>query len=63
MALDEPKEGDEVFEDDGLTYIVNRQLLDRVKPIRIEYIEGPGKPGFLVSGALPGAGTPGNSQG
>ncbi len=50
MALDEPKEDDEVFKEDGLTYIINKQLFARVKPVRIEYMESAQRPGFLVTG-------------
>jgi len=39
LALDEPTENDEVFEEDGLTYIIDKRLFDRVKPLRIEFIE------------------------
>ncbi len=50
MALDEPKKDDAYFEDEGITFLVNKQLFDRVKPIRIEHLRA----GFSVySGNLP----------
>ena len=39
LALDEPTENDEVFKEDELTYIIDKRLFDRVKPLRIEFIE------------------------
>jgi Fe-S cluster assembly iron-binding protein IscA len=48
LALDEPAENDEVFEEDGLTYIIDKRLFDRVKPLRIEFIEDAEGTGFEV---------------
>ncbi len=39
LALDEPTEKDEVLEEDGITYIIDKRLFDRVKPLRIEFIQ------------------------
>lgn len=39
LALDEPTERDEVLEVDGITYIIDKRLFDRVKPFRIEFIQ------------------------
>jgi len=41
MALDESKQTDEVFEIDGFKYIVDKEFLAKVKPIKVD---------FLVSG-------------
>lgn len=41
LALDEPTqemEYDEVLEEDGLTYIIDKRIFERVKPLRIEFI-------------------------
>jgi len=56
MALDEPKEGDQHFEEDGITFLVDRQLFDRVKPIRIDFMASKRASGFTVSGSLPAKG-------
>jgi iron-sulfur cluster assembly protein len=50
MALDEPKENDETFEIDGLTYVVEKSLLERVQPISVDYTGM----GFSVVGNLSG---------
>ena len=37
MALDEPKENDEVFDKNGLKFLINKELLDAAKPINVEF--------------------------
>ncbi len=37
MALDEPKETDNVYEIDGFKYIVDKEFLEKVKPIKIDF--------------------------
>jgi len=49
MALDESRDNDEVFEDRGLTYVIDRGLLEEVKPIRVDYVESPFGSGFSVT--------------
>jgi Fe-S cluster assembly iron-binding protein IscA len=52
LALDEPMqkmEYDEVFEEDGLTYIIDKRIFERVKPLRIEFIEDAGGARFEVT--------------
>lgn len=37
MALDEPKENDEKFDVDGFTYLIDKDFLERVKPIHVDF--------------------------
>ena len=37
MALDEPTDSDEEFEVDGYKYIVNKEFLERAKPIKVDF--------------------------
>ena len=37
MALDEPKENDQVFTERGVTFLIEKALFDRTKPISIDY--------------------------
>ncbi len=37
MALDEPKETDNVYDVDGFKYIVDKEFLEKVKPIKIDF--------------------------
>lgn len=52
MALDEPKDNDEVFNEGGLTFLVNKDLLGSVQPITVEFVETEKGSGFAVKSAL-----------
>jgi iron-sulfur cluster assembly protein len=52
MALDEPKEDDQVFDESGITYIVNKQLFEQVKPIQIDFLKTDGGSGYRISANL-----------
>jgi Fe-S cluster assembly iron-binding protein IscA len=52
MALDEPKDNDEVVKSNGITYLVDKQLLDQVKPITIDFVESGWGSGFSISSNL-----------
>ena len=63
MALDGPREGDEVFDDDGITFVINGQLFERVKPIRVDFVTADRRGGFSISANMSGAGSSGGSCG
>ncbi len=48
MALDEPKETDDVFEINGLKYLVNKDLLGKAKPIKVDFQQM----GFKIDSSL-----------
>lgn len=52
MALDEPKEDDEVLNESGVTYLINKQLFDQVKPIQIDFVQTPRGSGYKISANL-----------
>jgi iron-sulfur cluster assembly protein len=52
MALDEPKDDDEIVKNNGVTYLVNKQLLDQVKPITVDFVESGWGSGFSISSSL-----------
>jgi iron-sulfur cluster assembly protein len=52
MALDESTPNDEVFEDRGLTYLVEKDLFEKVKPIALEFITTPRGEMFKLSSSL-----------
>lgn len=57
MALDEPQEGDVVFTDRGIKFIIEKTLFDEVKPICVDFMESPQGGGFkLMSSLAAGAG-------
>ena len=38
MALDEQKDTDQVFTEKGATFLVDKELFDRARPITIDYV-------------------------
>lgn len=53
MALDESTPNDDVFEDRGVTYMVEKDLFEKVKPIAVEFITTPrGGGGFKLTSSL-----------
>lgn len=52
MALDESKEGDKVFDKNGISFVINEKLFDRVSPIKIDFIEAYGSGRYTVSSNL-----------
>jgi iron-sulfur cluster assembly protein len=52
MALDEPKENDEVFNEKGITFLMNRDLFELAKPISVDYITSRMGNGFKVASSL-----------
>jgi Fe-S cluster assembly iron-binding protein IscA len=52
MALDEQKENDEVFTAKGVTFLVEKALFERVKPIRIGYTHSTLGSGYTLSSEL-----------
>ncbi len=49
MALDESHDDDEVFTDRDVTYLVNKTLFEKVKPVAIDYLQTPRGEGFKLS--------------
>ena len=52
MALDEPREDDEIFQESGVTYAVNKELYEQVKPINVDYVQTPGGSGYRITANL-----------
>ena len=38
MALDEPNDMDEAYDIDGFKYLVNKDLLEKAKPIKVDFM-------------------------
>ena len=56
MALDGPVENDEIITDKGITFLVEKELLEEVKPINIEFVESEMGAGFMITSSLKKAG-------
>ena len=52
MALDEAGDNDTTFEAGGFTFIVEKQLLDQAKSIKVDYIITPQGEGFIISSGM-----------
>ena len=48
LVLDEPSDDDKVFTQDGITCVVNKNLLEKVKPIKVDYVDTPRGGGFFI---------------
>ncbi len=56
MALDEPQENDLTFADQGITFAVDKDLFDKAKPIRVDFVESLNGSGFQLTSNLPSGG-------
>ncbi len=61
MALDEPREQDEVFDDRDITFVIDKQLLEQVKPIKVDYVNSHMGSGFSISSNMQAAASCGGS--
>ena len=52
MALDEPKENDEILTERGMTFLVEKALFERVKPISIDYTHSTLGDGYTLKSEL-----------
>ena len=55
MALDESNESDETFKVNGLTFMIEKELLEMVKPVKVDYIETPRGAGYIIESNLKAA--------
>ncbi len=39
MALDEPKETDQVFDIDGFKYVVDKEFIEKVQPVKVDFVD------------------------
>lgn len=53
MGLDEPSENDEIIKDKGVTFLIDKMLLEHAKPISVDFIETETGSGFSISSSLP----------
>jgi iron-sulfur cluster assembly protein len=53
MALDEPQENDLTFNEQGITFAIEKELFEKSKPIRVDFVESGGGAGFHVTSSMP----------
>ena len=52
MALDEPRDDDEVVKEEGVTFLINKELYDQAKPINVDFVESAMGSGFNITSSL-----------
>jgi len=52
MALDEPQENDEKFNEKGISFIIEKGLFKEVQPINVEFVESASGGGFMIKSEL-----------
>jgi len=53
MALDEPQDNDLTFEKQGINFAIEKDLVEKAKPIRVDFIESDQGAGFKLTSSLP----------
>ena len=52
MALDEPRNEDEVIDEKGTKFVIEKDLLNQAKPINIDFVATPEGAGFKLTSSL-----------
>ena len=52
MALDESKESDQIFDRDGVAFVIDKKLLEDVQPVTVDYVTTPSGEGFTIDSGL-----------
>jgi len=56
MALDEQQDNDITLTDRNINFIIEKALFDKVKPIRIDFVESGRGAGFRVTSSMASGG-------
>jgi iron-sulfur cluster assembly protein len=56
LVLDGPRESDVTITVGDLTFAIDRDLLDKARPIRLDFVEFGGRKGFQLTSRLPNGG-------
>lgn len=63
LALDEPKDNDTTFEEDGVHFLVEQGLLTTCGTIKVDFLDAGHRSGFSITAANPIGGSGGCSSG
>lgn len=61
LVLDEPKDDDEVVNKNGNTFMINKDFLGQVAPVKVDFIETDRGSGYSISSNLSAGGACGDS--
>jgi Fe-S cluster assembly iron-binding protein IscA len=53
LVLDEPKENDDKYEVDGLTYLIDKELSTQSGDVKVDFVDNGWQQGFVLSTAHP----------
>jgi iron-sulfur cluster assembly protein len=52
LGLDKQKENDQVFEKEGVTFVIEKTLLDKARSVKIDYVESAMGSGYTLKSDL-----------
>jgi Fe-S cluster assembly iron-binding protein IscA len=52
LALDESKETDNVYDINGITYLIDKTLAEQAKEVKVDFVDHMGRSGFSVSSVM-----------
>lgn len=53
LVLDEPKDNDDKYEVDGLTYLIDKELSTQSGDVKVDFVDNGWQQGFVLSTATP----------
>ncbi len=53
LGIDQARDGDEQFDVDGVSYVVDKKLSDLVGDMKLDYLTDDGQQGFMLSSSNP----------
>jgi iron-sulfur cluster assembly protein len=53
LVLDEPKDSDDSFEFEGLTYLIDKDLVEQSGGVKVDYVDNGWQQGFVLSSTNP----------
>ncbi|MCK8603694.1 IscA/HesB family protein [Desulfoferrobacter suflitae] len=52
MAMGELKKSDVTFTDQGIQYVIEKDLFEEIKPVKVDFVDAPGGSGFRLTSNL-----------
>jgi len=53
LALDELRDGDESFNAGEITFVIEKDFFEQIKPVSIDYVVTPNGEGFNIASSMP----------
>jgi len=63
LALDEPKENDQTFDNDDLKFVVDGELMTNCEEIKVDFHDAGHRSGFAITSKVPVVGASGGGCG